>query len=316
VNAARKWATILGFGRSGTTWLSDIVSKSLGAAILFEPLHPEVLPDSQGLSYRSELSPSESGALLNHLTNLLEKQNRSPWLLRNHLPGRVHEIDPGLNALIWREVDIIGMKSIRAALAPAWVAQNIGSNVVFIVRHPLAVVSSILRRENFWEFGWPRTWEVFIANALSGRSTEISRTRELYESSKAPEALLDRVATMWAITHAIAIPQVHRLGLLVTFYEDLYQSPFRESKEVLGYLGHEGAGVMPQHLFTPSMTTMRTLHGQRGLKTSGGLSVPASFFWKETLSRDEQRRVLDIVDAYGVHLYRADGTKSDEYATD
>lgn len=299
---------ILGFGRSGTTWLSDIVSKAAGRALLFEPWHPEVLPESRDLSYRTSYTAEESEALSGHLRAMLAKQRRNAWLLRNHLPAAVHEIDARFVDQVWDEIEIIGFKAIRASMVPDWVMAHAAQRCVFLVRHPLAVVASIHRRSNFWEFGWPDTFDLFIRNALDRGDPTVEAVAETYARRPAPEGVIDRIALMWAITHAVALPRLERAGIPVLFYEDLYDHPFLWARTALAHLGLGEHGLLPTYLFTPAMTTHRTLHGTGGLYDAGGERIALDFFWRETLDAGEQRTVLGIVEAFGVDLYAADGT--------
>lgn len=300
---------IVGFGRSGTTWLSDIVSKASGQALLFEPWHPEVLDQSKQLSYRTSYNDVETAELAGFLTNALDKGQPVPWLLRNHLPTAVHEAEAPLTAEIWQQVGILGFKTIRATMMPEWIINNIARRMLFVVRNPLAVVSSIVRRTNFWEYGWPDTYEIFMANAFAGESADIADVHETLLARPAPTSDLEKVALMWAVTHAIAVPRLERAHVPILYYEDLYRQPFEWARKVLDVLGMEERGILPTYLFTPAMTTMRTLHGKGGLQTASGERVPADFFWRDTLSEDEQATVLRIVDDFGVQLYSADAAR-------
>lgn len=300
---------IVGFGRSGTTWLSDIVSKASGQALLFEPWHPEVLEGSKRFSYRSSYSDAETVELVNYLARALDKGQPVPWLLRNHLPTAVHEAEPELTAEIWAQIGILGFKTIRATMVPDWIIANIARRMVFVVRHPLAVVSSILRRANFWEYGWPETYDIFVANAFVGAAGEIDGVHETLLSRPPPTTDLEKVALMWAVTHAIAVPRLEQAQVPIVLYENLYRQPFEWARKVLDALGMEDRGILPTYLFTPAMTTMRTLHGRSGLQTASGAPVPADFFWRDTLSGEDQATVLSIVDDFGVELYSSDPSR-------
>lgn len=300
---------IVGFGRSGTTWLSDIVSKASGEALLFEPWHPEVLTRSTDFSYRSTYTAEETHELVEHLTSALSKGQPVPWLLRNHLPTAVHESEPGLTRQIWDQIGVLGFKTIRATLAPDWVLENIAQRMIYVVRNPLAVVASIVRRTNFWEFGWPKTFEIFGENAFAGAGPDLDDIQELFRSRPTPTTDLEKIAMMWAVTHAVAVPRLEKAGVPIVYYEDLYRRPFESARKVLDALGMENRGILPTYLFTPAMTTMRTLHGRTGLQTATGAPVPADFFWRDTLSDEEQATVLGIVEDFGVQLYSADSAR-------
>lgn len=297
---------IVGFGRSGTTWLSDIVSKASGQALLFEPWHPEVLAKSTQYSYRSSYSEEETAELAGHLSSALNKQQPVPWLLRNHLPTEVHEADPSLTQLIWDQIGVMGFKTIRATLVPDWVLENVAGQMIYVVRHPLAVVASIARRANFWEFGWPKTFEIFSENAFLGASSDLDEVREQFLQRATLSSDLEKIALMWAVTHAISLPRLEASNTPIVYYEDLYRQPFVWARKVLDALGREDHGVLPTYLFTPAMTTMRTMHGRGGLQITRSAVVPADFFWRDTLSEEEQSTVLRIVDDFNVGLYSAD----------
>jgi hypothetical protein len=300
---------IVGFGRSGTTWLSDIVSKASGRALLFEPWHPEVLGRSTDFSYRSSYTEEETAELVEHLSSALDKRQPVPWLLRNHLPTAVHESEPKLTQQIWDQIGILGFKSIRATLAPDWVIDNIAARLVYVVRNPLAVVASIVRRTNFWEFGWPKTYEIFSENAFACAAPDIADIHDRFRARPAMSSDLEKIAVMWAVTHAVAVPRLEKAGAPIIYYEDLYRRPFESARSVLDVLGMEDRGILPTYLFTPAMTTMRTLHGRTGLQTATGAPVPPDFFWRDTLSAEEQATVLRIVEDFGVELYSADSPR-------
>ncbi len=73
---------ILGLGRSGTTWLSDIISKYSGGMVLFELMHPGTYPASHHILYKDNIATVDA---IDHIAGVLNKDIRSPWLLRNHL---------------------------------------------------------------------------------------------------------------------------------------------------------------------------------------------------------------------------------------
>jgi hypothetical protein len=300
---------IVGFGRSGTTWLSDIVSKASGEALLFEPWHPEVLSRSTDFSYRSSYTEEETAELVEHLSNALDKRQPVPWLLRNHLPTAVHESEPKLTQQIWDQIGVLGFKTIRATLAPDWVLDNIARRLIYVVRNPLAVVASIVRRTNFWEFGWPKTYEIFSENVFAGASSDLDEIREKFRTQPSMSSDLEKIAAMWAVTHAVAVPRLEKAGTPIIYYEDLYRRPFESARKVLDALGMQDRGILPTYLFTPAMTTMRTLHGRTGLQTVTGAPVPPDFFWRDTLSDEEQATVLRIVEDFGVELYSADAAR-------
>lgn len=325
---------ILGFGRSGTTWLSDIVSKATGQLILFEPLHWSVIdgidPPYPGFHPRLSEAPlarefgyissityeARAEFLKDYFDDVLNKRWQRPWLLRNHVMTKersMENLDPSFLKLLWDECSVLGFKEIRANFIIKWLQKELNPRIVFVIRHPLAVVSSLKKRLNFWEFGWSATYGRFmeqiknsnyrlyeIANRMSPvEEVKSGKEEEEYEKIK-------KYAIMWAITHAIAIPTLDKLNLPLWYYEDFYQNPFSESRKLLKYLGYERAHIHPSHLFTPAMTTLKTLHGLR--ETESQVAEKGSaFFWESSLSEKEADLVMSVVEFFDIDLYDRSG---------
>lgn len=293
---------LLGFGRSGTTWVSDIISKVTGTLVLFEPFHPTVTELSERFSYSEVRNPEDSRVLKEYFDGLLEKRNRKMWLLRNHVPVGLNKVSPEFLDTIWDECRVSGFKAIRGNSMVDWFHREMGYKVVFMVRHPCAVVASIKRRSNFWEFGWPRTYELFLSKTVyNGNSAE--RFRPIVEDVKDD---IGRFAVMWAVTHAIALPQLDRLGLPLFYYEDFYREPFKHAREMFRYMGLGEVDIHPSHMFTPSMTTMRTVHGMYD-KEADIVTKGASAFWDKDLTSRDVDMIMELVKAFGVELYERDG---------
>jgi hypothetical protein len=299
---------VLGFGRSGTTWISDIISKVTGGLILFEPFHPSVTDMSQQLSY-APISPGNAQAIHGYLSDVLGKNHRKMWLMRNHVPVRLEEISPHFLDLIWENCNVIGFKEIRANFMLRWLKQDLGCKIVYIVRHPCAVVSSILRRSNFWEFGWPGTYDIFLERTLHHPLYRNHRINDCRSVIAGATAAFEQYAVMWAITHAIVIPELKSLGLPIFYYEEFYTNPFESVRKLLDFIGVDKDNIHPAYIFTPSMTTLRTLHGLYGSEDL--IRDGASIFWKDTLDTAQFDRVREIAHCFGIDLYEMGGPHKD-----
>ena len=293
---------ILSFGRSGSTWISDIVSKALGGLILFEPLHPETCPFAAEICYADASDPEQSERLYNLLNQILNKQDHNRWLLRNHLFSPLEAVSPAFVETVWSECKVLGFKEIRANFLIDWLIDHLDAQIVYIARHPCAVIASVHRRVNFWnEFGFERHWQFFrervIENprhraALAAHDAIIARVRTQTE----------REAVMWAVTHKLAAQTLARRGLPIFRYEDFYETPFPAVRRLLRYLGRDDVSLHPAHIFVPSMTTLRTVHGLTASENdyaTRGLAL----FWKDILSADEVRGIMDIVRAFDIDDY-------------
>lgn len=296
---------ILGFGRSGTTWISDIVSKVTGRLVLFEPLHPAASALGKRFTY-SRGGAAATDPLAKYLDDVLGGRVRAKWLLRNHLPVALDEVSEEFVDAIWRECAIAGFKEIRANFMIPWIARNLDVRIVFVMRHPLAVMASLKRRVRFFEeFGWDEHAMMFVERVF---------LNEEYSATAVPGALrrflrartdLERWAIMWAATHAVALADLACLGLPVFHYERFYEEPYAATRDLLRFLGCADLCIHPSHLFVPSMTTNRTLHGLRDGEERIAREG-ASLFWEGVLTREEIDSTMEIVQSFGIRSYSED----------
>ena len=270
---------IAGFGRSGTTWLSDIVSKALGGLILFEPFHPSVFEFSKNYCYATH---GPVNKLLDHWQVLNKDTNKERWLLRNHLRSPIEHIPQTYVDQIWEHTQIIGFKTIRINHLLHAFSSQLEAQLIYIVRHPLAVISSIQGRPRFWEeYGWDWHWKTFVERCFL--STNNGKRKSLATLAKNLSSVEEKITMMWAVSQILSIPQIEKQGGFLVRYEDLYTQPYQVSKSILEFLGHKEKGIHPAYIFEPSMTTLRTFHNQSDAEGLEYLGTP-DIFWKHRFS--------------------------------
>ena len=292
---------VLSFGRSGSTWVSDIISKAMGGLLLFEPLHPETCSISEEICYCDESSHGQSAQLEQLLHGILDKQDHNRWLLRNHLFSPLEEVSPAFVETVWNECNILGFKEIRAIFLIDWLLERLNARVVYLVRHPYAVIASLRRRKNFWnEFGFEQLWRFFRERVLFNPRNE-SLLQPYVSVVESAGTQIQKETVMWAASHKIASATLQKYGLPVFYYEDFYRNAFASTRTMLGYLGYD-TNLHPAHIFVPSMTTIRTVHGLAASESdysSAGMAI----FWQDILPPDDLRVIGEIVEAFELPDY-------------
>ena len=274
---------ILGLGRSGTTWVSDIVSKYSGGLILFEPLHPQVYSDISSVIYRESILSED---ITDHIDAVLSKHLKHDWLLRNHLPSTVDQVDPRYIEKIWEHSKIIGIKSIRLNTSFAALAQHFNAMVVYIIRHPLAVIASIRNRPQFWEdLGWVQHWNLL--------NDQIQETK-LKDLSTSCNTRVEQLAFIWGYLNLIALKQLKQINNRTIFYEDLYAHPFEQVRALLRSIDLYDHPIHPSHIFTSSMVSLNTLHPVRYSSIDGD-HLSLDFFWQDSISDDEIKSIHRVL---------------------
>lgn len=269
---------ISGFGRSGTTWLSDIISKSLGGIVLFEPFHPCVFEKSIEFIYSCEYPEQH---IKDQLLNLHYRAPTNPWIIRNHLNSPLEEHAEDFIQYIWENSDIIGFKSIRANHSLKLLRTCFpSSKLIHIYRHPFAVLSSINNRSRFWkEFGWDVHKTLFYERALVHKSLDEIFIRFILEKKALFRDVREHILLMWCISFMISLNDLSSENGMLVCYEDLYRDPYKQTKEILSFLGDENQRLHPSYFFTPSMTSLSTIHHLRKYH-EGEINV-SNFFWEE-----------------------------------
>ncbi len=292
---------VLSFGRSGSTWVSDIISKNLGGLLLFEPFHPQVCPFAHQVCYSDGFDPDLDEPLQTFLRQILEKKYRDRWLLRNHLFSPLEAVSQAYVDMVWQESRVLGFKEIRANYMIDWLIQRLGARIVYLVRHPAAVIASLRRRKNFWnEFGFETHWELFLAHVVH---------HPRYEAMLAPygtwihqaRTQLQRETIMWAVSHKLASHTLARYHLPIFYYEDLYQHPYPTVRRLITYLGGDPERLHPAHIFVPSMTTIRTVHGLTASE-SDFAHKGWRIFWEDILTPHEYHQVMTLIQAFDLDV--------------
>lgn len=161
---------VTGSHRSGTTWVGNILALAKGTRYVQEPFNRETNPTLEGyrLGNMYAYAPDETMPRLRDC-------------YRAHLDPRPHE------RLI--------IKDPIALFSATWIQEEFGVDVVFIVRHPAGFVSSLIRWQ--WEFffgyfaGQPRLMDTF--------SPEI-RTEIEYYARERQEPLM-QACLLWKVLY-------------------------------------------------------------------------------------------------------------------
>ena len=301
--------SILGFGRSGTTWVSDIVSKCLGGLILFEPMFPTVMQDARRYCYIDGSEDKEYGQFVDHLDAVMQGKNHEKWLLRNHVNHPLDEVDDSFLQSIWRECEILGFKEIRANFLLEKIVADLDFNTLFVIRHPCAVIASLKSRPWFWKGDFQGldnhyrmfTERVFLNPAFSSCFEGMDIGEVVGFQDK-----IERETAIWAATHKVVLSRLEKLQVPLLFYEDLFSNPFVVARRIFESLGIGSYSFHPAYIFTPSMVTLKTTHDLFFDKS--GLAVKGhQMFWKDKLSREEVARVFAVVDLFDIHVYDTNG---------
>lgn len=270
----RNSIVLAGSGRSGTTWVGNVIAANPMVAIIFEPFDRRRVAEVAALPLRAYARP----------------MGRYPeWepVVERVLRGAVqNEWTQRQGRRWWANKRLI--KTIRATLMLGWLTERFQPRIVYITRHPCAVVLSRLKLK------WETHLDVFLGQT------------ELVEDYLAPfidliegaETSIARHALMWAVENFVPLQQEQRKEWVWCTYEELYTQPEAEADRILRELGMRKNWLTKRALNRISMVTRAdsALTEQRDALTE----------WQRQLSSEEIRIILDLVAAFGIDIYGSD----------
>ena len=209
---------ILGEGRSGTTWLMNLLNFDDRYRMLFEPFQTENF--AAQLPYESEYPfPDRTGEsnVAHHISRVL----RGEYISKHATVRFQRAIFDGLL-----------IKDVCAHLIIDQIidaAPDMGR--VLILRHPFAVASS-----KSGAFSWPTKPSAFLS-IHNPRRGELESQRELIENVEQQDHGLLTQIMLWCMTFRFAFAARHIASFVPVFYEQLVAEPETELERVFSELG-------------------------------------------------------------------------------
>ncbi len=266
---------VAGAGRSGTTWLAEVISSQLSCRLMFEPFHSAQVEGFKQFEYFQYMPPTEEcEPLLSFAHCVFAGEIRHPW------------IDKYVERLLPQHRVI---KEIRACLFLRWLHDRFPEvPILFIVRHPCAVVASRMA------LGWATDGDIdpFLNQTKLGEDHLADRL-DLIKSAKHEE---EKHAIVWCVSNLVPMRQFEGNGLSVFYYEDMVLNPDRALPEVFATIGQPYRQSARKHVDKASMMT-----GTHSAVTRGINPITT---WRGQLSQSQIKNVLAIVEQFGLgHIY-------------
>jgi hypothetical protein len=268
---------LAGTGRSGGTWLSEIINQRNEYRFIFEPFHPKRAPWIKPFGERRYMRPEENDpAFLELAQSIVAGKIRHPWTERFNRRLVAHQ------RLI---------KEDYANLMMKWLHVNFpGMPLILLLRHPCAVASS------------------FVAHNYRGAVMPLLEQRKLVEDFLHPymdeirraQDTFEKTIFLWCVETLVPLRQCRPGEMHVVFFENLVQHPEAEIGRLFSFLGKSMDDLNLEKLKRPSLTARRATSAVwTGADRTDG--------WKSKVSDEQRRRALEILTLFGL-----DGIYTDE----
>lgn len=212
----RDTTLVVGSGRSGSTWVAEVVNHRNEYRLVFEPFRRDRVRKARQIRLGHYIDPSEQGHPLGPTIDaLLAGKVRSWWTDR-----------PNRRRIVSRRI----VKEIRITNLVPWIrVRHPALRIVYIVRDPVGVAQSCL------ELGWGDNLDEFLAQEpLLAQFADLTPTIVRIARSEDP---FQRLVLRWCLENALLLrdkpaPDVHRI-----VYDELRTDPSRELERLFAYLG-------------------------------------------------------------------------------
>jgi hypothetical protein len=273
----RQSVLLAGVGRSGTTWLEQVINHRNDYREMFEPFHPEKTPDCAHFKIFQYLRPDcRDPRYLSPATRIVTGHIHSPWIDRfNH------------RLLARRRL----IKDIRANLLLKWLhARFPGMPLLLMLRHPCAVASSWLQLK--WRtrgldsmLEQPELLEDFLA--------------PFAEEIRAAQDPFERYVWNWCVLNYVPLRQFAAGEIHLIFFEECCAQPGDEAQRLFDFLGRPFDETVCARMGRPSPLSRRDSAVVKGTDRLND--------WRKYISDGQIRRAMQILRRFGLdRIYNGD----------
>jgi hypothetical protein len=209
---------VIGSGRSGSTWIANLINHSNNYRLIFEPFHHahcpymKNFPEPLFFGSTEDISPMQEQIL----DNIVRGKYQLQWMNK-------------FNRRILSTKRII--KSIRAHYLLDWFWNTLQPPIVFLMRHPLAVVASRMAYYKI-DASWAPNLTPITQNEPLMKQLD-SKQQELVRAAITP---FQQNLSLWCVQNFIALQQLATIPHCLVFYEEFYNDPIVEVKRIYKFL--------------------------------------------------------------------------------
>ncbi|CAN5579819.1 hypothetical protein BH24ACT21_BH24ACT21_01160 [soil metagenome] len=269
----RNTVFLAGSGRSGTTWLSEILNHRNEYRYIFEPFHPDKVGLCKNFRRKQYLRPGDRREeFLDPARRILSGGIRNGWTDRFN------------RKLVARQRLI---KDIRANLLLGWINSNFPEMpLVMLLRHPCAVTVSRLKLG----------WRDILDETMEQRDLVEDHLSPFEKEIRCARTPFERSVFLWCIENYVPLQQLGRDEIHLVYYENLCTDPEREIRRLYAFLGKEVEEGAYRNVGRPSYLSRResaVVLGERPVDS-----------WIGSVDAAHLERAVEILALFGLgHIY-------------
>ena len=307
---------VAGFGRSGTTWIQDVLARSNRLRPVFEPLHPVHVAGAREFAYRYLDATTDAPELYAFLDPFFNGRYPPRWadfrIVSTHPARSASNLASfsGLRRYLRSQAEVIRsviefapqrlhrnriVKFVRANMMLGWLSARFDARIVFVIRHPAAVILS--------QMGAPKTWNPRkrIQGYRSDERLLENITDPLRSMLFRKHDDVEAYAVSWCLENSVALAQAARHGIHVVHYENLLNDPTVAWSGVMKALGLSTS---------PDESLIRQPSQQAwGEKAKDPELVRRYDSWMNDIDASVADGIQRVMDEIGLGIYRMSGAE-------
>lgn len=277
---------LVGSGRSGTTWLGDLITSSMrGVQQIFEPLYPVASAEVRRLTGFDERDPYVRSFYLRPHESHPEWEN----LWYRILSGAFRNYWTDYHKRWYFFANMYLIKEIRANLMLGFIAAKVSPKIVFLIRHPCGVIYSRVKKVY-------KVWQASTRDILEQEDLVHDHLLPWVNDLERENDLIGAHAAWWAVENYVAQKQLADSECYFLTYEDLSMNPTEELTRLFSFLGAKGVKISQRMIREPSR-----LSGEKRKWESDALKRLGA--WKNGFDEKSQFRILDWAHKFGLTFY-------------
>lgn len=266
---------LVGSGRSGTTWMAEVLTEALQCRLVYEPLRAKSVPWAGPVRPGHYLGGDRTDpAVVAVLDRILEGR------FRNRFTDKYNTVRFPRRRLV---------KEVRATNLLPWIVRRYPRTpVVYLLRHPVPTAWSVTALD------WPGKLEEFLAQR-SLMEGPLQPFLPLIDEAAASSDRFQRVVLQWCLENYVPSRLLEPGQAHVVFYENMVDDPWAELERLRIYLQGFGPGAWDLKMSSVKNVARPSHSANRGTSGSGRIDR-----WIEEVPAAQAEKALALVAGFGL----------------
>lgn len=282
---------ITGTHRSGTTWVGNILSKNPAYELIYEPFNLHNKPGRHWISFEKWFTfvcKENEEKYRKGLENTFSFRY-SPWLKLSDMPNwnglKQCYFEAKAYKKFRKEKKVPLVKDPIAFFSAPYLAETFNMNVLVLIRHPAAFVSSLKR------MGWGFNGLDLLSQPLLMQKVLMNFQEELENLTNESLNDIDQMCCLWNIFHTVILEYQNKYpDWIFVRHEDLSLEPEKAFQKLCEKLDIDFNPEMKAYIKQLNDTKKGDVEGQKlhQLKRNSQHNIK---IWKERLTAEEINQI-------------------------